>query len=271
MDASLPSRPCNAPLDLEPRRYKDAGTFFDGMYIWEWCPSHPSAPSRGAVLQHRLVMEGVLGRFLTKRERVHHINHCSWDNRAQNLKLYASHQEHMLEHWQGAGRRSPEWIELVRLAAGDPSVAMSSVGLSPTTIRAICLENQIVWNARAYIGHGLSEESVRAALQGRTTQQAAKVLNVYVALPYSRFGHLLRKRASPGCLNPHKSEIVRLVWKERTPRTEIALRFGVSLPTVHGAIQWWSKEDARPDAPVPQRKPLQRHKPLPAHMRPRKA
>lgn len=216
-------------------------------------------------------MEVHLGRFLTKRERVHHENRCSWYNAIDNLKLYASHQEHMREHWQHEGRRSSAWIAQVRAAAADRSIPMASLDMSPTTIHAICKEHQIVWLNRAQREEPLTDALVYAALRGRTTLQAAAFLRVGPMTLYRRFDHLLQKRASPGCLNVHKAEIVRLVWKERVPRPEIARRYGVSLPTVHGAIQRWSKEDARPVAPAPRRSPLRLSKPLPAHMQPRKA
>src|SRR5262245_46431477 len=117
MESSHPIRPQNPPLDVAPRRYTDAGTFVDAHgYVWEWCPSHPTS-HRGVVLQHRLVMECSLGRFLSKRERVHHKDHCPWNNQIENLQLYESHRQHMVEHWQNSGRRTREVIQAVRRAA----------------------------------------------------------------------------------------------------------------------------------------------------------
>lgn len=65
-------------------------------YVRIWKPNHPTA-SYGYVLEHHLVMEDSLGRYLNVGEVVHHINHRRDDNRIENLKLFSSHGEHMRE------------------------------------------------------------------------------------------------------------------------------------------------------------------------------
>jgi len=68
-----------------------------GKYIFIYHPKH-SFNNHGYVAQHRLVMEKHLGRYLTKKEVVHHINGNTSDNRLKNLKLFPNQSEHMKFH-----------------------------------------------------------------------------------------------------------------------------------------------------------------------------
>lgn len=59
--------------------------------------NHPKCDEEGYVLEHRIVMEKKLGRYLTTDEVVHHINHNGLDNRIENLQLM-TRSEHTKLH-----------------------------------------------------------------------------------------------------------------------------------------------------------------------------
>lgn len=61
-------------------------------------PDHPNAHKQGYILEHRYVMSTHLGRPLTRKEVVHHINHIITDNRIENLELCASSGQHIKKH-----------------------------------------------------------------------------------------------------------------------------------------------------------------------------
>lgn len=55
-------------------------------------------PGRGKMLEHRYVMELLIGRVLAPGEEVHHVNGDKSDNRPGNLTLYDSRRSHAREH-----------------------------------------------------------------------------------------------------------------------------------------------------------------------------
>jgi len=69
-------------------------------YVIVHIPDHPFSTKSGYVMQHRLVMEGYLGRYLTTDEIVHHINGKKMDNELENLELMTI-SEHSIHHNTG--------------------------------------------------------------------------------------------------------------------------------------------------------------------------
>ena len=69
-------------------------------YIWIYYPNHPNggcSSLKNYILEHRLVMEKKIGRYLKKGEIVHHINGIRDDNRPENLFLTTS-SKHVAYH-----------------------------------------------------------------------------------------------------------------------------------------------------------------------------
>ena len=66
-------------------------------YILIYMPNHPAA-NKNYVLEHRVVMEKHIGRYLYSHEIVHHINFNPTDNRIENLMLFKSRKAHMDYH-----------------------------------------------------------------------------------------------------------------------------------------------------------------------------
>ena len=69
-----------------------------GGYIIVKRTNHPKAGGNGCVLEHKLVMEEMLGRYLKHGEIIHHINGVKTDNRPENLCLCENSVEHGLIH-----------------------------------------------------------------------------------------------------------------------------------------------------------------------------
>lgn len=56
-------------------------------YVLVWEPEHPNKSMGGWQLEHRLVVEQAIGRYLTTAEQVDHINQDKTDNRVENLQV----------------------------------------------------------------------------------------------------------------------------------------------------------------------------------------
>ena len=64
-------------------------------------PNHPHVRKSGYVLEHRLVMEKHLGRYLDPKEVVHHKDDNPQNNSIENLELFACNADHLRHELTG--------------------------------------------------------------------------------------------------------------------------------------------------------------------------
>ena len=67
-------------------------------YIEVLMPDHPYARKNGTILQHRLVAEKKLGRYLKKTEVVHHLDENRANNVPENLVVFRTNSDHARFH-----------------------------------------------------------------------------------------------------------------------------------------------------------------------------
>ena len=81
-------------------------------YILIYAPDHPFAGYGGYVMEHRLIMEKHLGRYLMKHEIIHHIDRNPKNNNISNLQL-VTRAKHNIIHKKidTTGRKCSECSE----------------------------------------------------------------------------------------------------------------------------------------------------------------
>lgn len=94
------------------------GCVLVGGYRYVYRPDHPNATKRGYVLEHRLVVEAVLGRLLRRGEVVHHVDGDRLNNSKENLMVFGSNAKHLKHELTGRpDQLSPEGRAKVTEAA----------------------------------------------------------------------------------------------------------------------------------------------------------
>jgi len=101
----------------------NGGQYISGAgYIYVLSPGHPEATLGGYVMEHRLVMEKSLGRFLTAIEVVHHKNSVRDDNRIENLELFPDNSKHREYHRK---------VDKLKAEAKRVQEELQSLGINP--------------------------------------------------------------------------------------------------------------------------------------------
>jgi len=74
------------------------GITYTSGYLCRYNPDHPRSHPNGYVYEHILIVEKVLGRSLTLKEVVHHIDGNKLNNNPDNLQIMSSQSEHRKAH-----------------------------------------------------------------------------------------------------------------------------------------------------------------------------
>lgn len=129
----LPRLPAHSPTGARNASFAGGRRIDRRGYAWVSAPvGHPYAPvlpgkNVPKILEHRLVLEAALGRYLLPQERVDHIDGLTLHNAPENLRLFSSNAEHLratltgkVPNWSDAGyqnmllrHRQPEGLQRV--------------------------------------------------------------------------------------------------------------------------------------------------------------
>ncbi len=192
------SNPCRmAALQRLPRPTKGKSTGsltrkgYRVVIVWE-------GDERRAVPEHRLVVERAVKRRLLPDEVVHHINHNRSDNRIENLELFSSHGEHMMQ-------RHPERLRGRRLTAWSRSFpACISCGRTDSRhaargVCARCLEQKRRDSQSPGVCTVCGENAVRYGGSGVCRSCAMKSSTA--------------RRRRPNCVNGHPFDEANTYWR----------------------------------------------------------
>lgn len=95
---------CSKGCYYKNKKLQRGGNNRGGIIITEdgyraiWCPEHPYAQRKGYILEHRLIMEQHLKRYLEPNEIVHHKDGNQENNALSNLGLFDNIVSHLKYH-----------------------------------------------------------------------------------------------------------------------------------------------------------------------------
>ena len=102
-------------------------------YVRVRCDGHPRADRNGFVLEHILVVEQVLGRYLEACHPIHHVNENRQDNRPSNLVVCQDNAYHRLLHVRLKAREAcgnPNYRQCLFCKAWDDPLCLNERGQS---------------------------------------------------------------------------------------------------------------------------------------------
>lgn len=88
--------PAKPKIKKEDTYHKGYITTWNGYIKIKAPVDHPYKDGKGYIMEHRLVMEKHIGRYLEPYEEVHHINYIKTDNRIENLLLLTKREHRKL-------------------------------------------------------------------------------------------------------------------------------------------------------------------------------
>lgn len=111
---NLPRLHCGAQNGEKNHQFVSGRRIDPDGYVLVTAPkNHPQARQRSnrqikLIFEHRLVMEGKLGRYLTADEVVDHIDEITLHNDPDNLRIFPKNGDHLRETIQGKGKMISE-------------------------------------------------------------------------------------------------------------------------------------------------------------------